>query len=287
MQSEAIVPYLKYDPLQIFYASKTPAALYARQKWLQQAKTKKWKNDFREAVNTLFSGQCANGSWNNSLLLTIHKLFGLHLTIRHQDERIEKGLEWLLSQEVFCKDNKILRAQSEKVSARDLHDLPFSFGCFDHFAKAAVLFLATIFSRENDSRVIRVYEMFRIIGEQRKGRWCTGSCSNNILRAFVVHPKYAESRAIRMYLTRLGEMQSPRGNWPVQIPFYQTVNALGHLDCEQSDAMLKRAILMLITKQNKDGTWGRTQKEWNTFLIAHAMTRKNHLLSMEKIKGSP
>lgn len=30
---------LKYNPLQVFEESKTPAALYARQKWMQQAET--------------------------------------------------------------------------------------------------------------------------------------------------------------------------------------------------------------------------------------------------------
>jgi len=287
MQRKALFPYFQYNPLQIFYSGKTPAALYARIKWLHQEETSTWRNDFQEAVNALFSGQYANGSWNNSLVHTIHKLFGLHLTVRHKDEQIEKGLEWLLSQEVFFEDMKISRAQSEKVSVRDLQSLPFSGGCFDHFAKGAVLFLATIFGQENDSRVIRVYEMLRIMGEKRQGRWCTWSCSNNILRAFAVHPEYAESRVIRMYMTRLAEMQRPDGDWPGQIPYYQTVNALGHLDCAQSDALLKKAFLSLQEKQNKDGTWGRTQKEWNTFLIVHTIKRKSHLLSMEKIKGCP
>lgn len=287
MQREVSFPYFQCNPLQIFYSSKTPAAIYARLKWLHQEETNTLRNDFRKAVNDLFSGQCANGSWHNSLLHTTHKLFGLHLTMRHKDERIEKGLEWLLSKKVFLESKKISYAQSEKVSARDLHNLPFSGGCFDHFAKGAVLFLATIFGHENDSRVIRVYEMLRIMGKKRKGRWCTWSCSNNILRAFVVHPEYAESKVIRMYVTRLAEMQRPDGRWPRQIPFYQTVNALGHLDCARSDSMLRRAFLSLIEKQNKDGTWGRTQKEWNTFLIIHAMKRKGHLLSVEKIQGSP
>ncbi len=283
MQHKAVVPYFQYNPLQIFYNSKTPAALYARLKWLHQEETSTWRNDFREAVNALFSGQCANGSWNNSLLHTIHKLFGMHLTVRHRDERIDKGLEWLLSQDVMFKDRKISYAQSKKVFARDLQGLPFSGGCFDHFAKGAVLFFATIFGHENDSRVIRVYEMLRIMGEKRKGRWCNWSCSNNILRAFVVHPEYAGSEVIRMYVTRLAKMQTPDGDWPRQIPFYQTVNALGHLDFAQSDTMLKRAFHKLKDKQNKDGTWGRKQKEWNTFLIVHAMKRKSHLFSHEHV----
>jgi hypothetical protein len=287
MQREASFSYFQYNPLQIFYGSKTPVALYARQKWLHQEENSTWRNDFRKAVNDLFSKQCANGSWHNSLLHTIHKLFGLHLTVKNRDERIEKGLEWLLSQEDFLEDIKIFSAQSVKVFVSNLYSLPFSGGCFYHFVKGAVLFLATIFGQENDSRVMRVYEMLRIMGEKRKGRWCTWSCSNNILRSFVVHPEYSESRVVRMYVTRLAEIQRPDGGWFRQIPFYQTVNALAHLNCLQSDAMLKRTFLSLREKQNKDGTWGRTQKEWNTFLIFHAMKRKSHLLSVEKIQGSP
>ncbi len=287
MQREALFPDFRYNPMQIFHRSKTPAALYARLKWLHQKETSTWKNDFQETVNALFSGYSANGSWNNSFLLTIQKLFALHLTIRQKDERIEKGIEWLLSQEVMFEDRKISSAQSKKVFARDLHGLPFSGGCFEHFAKGAVLFLATIFGKENDSRLINVYEMLRIMGEQKEGKWCNWSCSNNILRAFVVHPAYAESRVLRLYVTNLSEIQRQDGSWPVQIPFYQTVNALGHLNFAQSDTMLKRAFHTLKDKQNKDGTWGRKQKEWNTFLVVHAMQRKSHILSNGGDKGFP
>jgi hypothetical protein len=282
MQSEALLYYLQYDPLQIFYGRRTPVALYARLKWLHQGETDRWRSDFRESVNALFSGQSANGSWDNSLLHTIRKLFGLHLTVRQKDERIEKGLEWLISQEVFLRERKISHARSEKVSARDLYSLPFSRGCFDHFAKGAILFLATIFDHKDDSRVTRVYEMLRILGEKGYGRWCTWSCSNNIFRAFAVNRQYAESRTIKMYLKKLAEMQTLQGFWPAQIPFYQTINALGHLDIEESDNMLKRTFPLLRDTQNRDGTWGRINKEWNTFLVAHAIKRKVHLLSLEK-----
>jgi hypothetical protein len=123
-----------------------------------------------------------------------------------------------------------------------------------------------------------VYEMLRINGEEKEGKWCTWSCSYNFLRAFVVHPEYRESKAVRLFLSRLEEVQKADGSWPIQISFYQTVNALGHLNLAQSDKLLKRAFRRLREKQSKDGTWGRTQKEWNTFLIFHAMQRKSHLL---------
>lgn len=287
MQRESLFPTLHHNPLRIFYGRKTPAALYARMKWLHQDETSILKNDFQDTVDALFSGQHANGSWKNSFLPTIHRLFGLHLTVRNKEVRIEKGIHWLLSQQVFSKERKISCVCPEKISAHDLKGLPFSGGCFDHFAKSAVLFLATIFGYENDTRVIREFENLRNTGGKKEGRWCTWSCSNNILRAFVVHPEYSRSRVVRMYVTRLAEMQGRDGDWPRQIPFYQTVNALSHLDLARSDAALKRAFLLLQEKQNKDGTWGRAQKEWNTFLIVHAMKRKSHLLSTEKREGPP
>ena len=83
------------------------------------------------------------------------------------NEQIEKALEWLLSQEVFLEKEANLYMQSEKVFARNLQNLPFSHGCFKHFAKCAILFLATIFGKEHDARVIRVYKMLRMnVGER-------------------------------------------------------------------------------------------------------------------------
>jgi hypothetical protein len=279
--------YLKHDPLYVFYRSKSPIGLYARQKWLYQGDTLAWKNDFRDTVDSLFAGQLPNGSWDDSLLYTVRRLFGLHLTVRNINKRIKKALEWLLSQEVFLEKEENLHVQSEQVFTADLQNLPFSHGCFEHFAKCAILFLATIFGKERDARVIHVYEMLRIIGEKHDGKWCTWSCSNNFLRAFVVHPAYQEGRAVKLYVSRLAEVQRADGSWPIQIPFYQTVNALGHLNLAQSDKQLKRAFKRLREKQYRDGIWGSTQKEWNTFLIVHAIQRKSHLLSMEKIQDSP
>jgi hypothetical protein len=164
------IPYLQYDPLKIFYNSKTPVGLYARKNWLHQEDTRIWKNDFREMVDTLYSGQRANGSWSNALITTVHKLFGLHLTARHNNKQIEKALEWLISQELFLGAEKRSSLQLEKISVRELQNLPFLYGCFEHFAKCAILFLAAIFGQENDARVSRVYEMFHIMGEQRGGK---------------------------------------------------------------------------------------------------------------------
>ena len=87
---------LHYNPYQIFTASKTPAGLYARQKWLGQAGSRQWKTDFEEIVAQLSSDQTEDGSWHQSDVQTITKLFGLHLTVRECTPKIDAALNWLL-----------------------------------------------------------------------------------------------------------------------------------------------------------------------------------------------
>jgi len=90
----------------------------------------------------------------------------------------------------------------------------------------------------------------------------------------VVHPKYSQHEATAMAVEALARVQSPSGGWQGKVPFYQTVNALAHLDSIQADAQLERAFKKLHNSQHRDGTWGRTQQEWNTFLIVHALRNK-------------
>ncbi len=73
---------LHHWPYAIFRSSRTPPGLYARQKWLQEASSPLWKTDFDTTVSGLFRGQSNEGLWSGSPIETIHRLFGLHLTVR-------------------------------------------------------------------------------------------------------------------------------------------------------------------------------------------------------------
>jgi hypothetical protein len=84
------------DPYAVFRSSTTPAGLYARQKWLGESSTPQWKEDFAAAVAELVRGQSGTGCGGGSAIETIQRLFGLHLTVRHPDPCIEKGLDALL-----------------------------------------------------------------------------------------------------------------------------------------------------------------------------------------------
>jgi hypothetical protein len=80
---------LRYDPYQVFRFSKTPVGLYARQKWFGEAGTSQWKIDFKETVVALLADQLPDGSWRNATVETIHRLFGLHLTMRSSTAQID------------------------------------------------------------------------------------------------------------------------------------------------------------------------------------------------------
>jgi len=267
---------LRFDPYGIFRASKTPAGLYARQKWLAEENSLVWKADFKSTVDALLAGQSRDGSWGGSVVQTIQRLFGLHLTVRDPNERIDKALDWLLDL-ALKKPQRIRRDVAERFSNEALRGLPFTPGCSGLLLTGATLFLATIFGRNRDPRILAAYARLNKEGVERKGRWCGWSCSNNILRAFVVHPEFSKIRATHLAVKALARAQHSSGTWPVQVPFYQTLNALAHLDLADAHGQIETALEHLFKTQNKDGTWGKAQKEWNTFLVVHALRNKGFL----------
>ena len=116
---------LRANPYQIFKLSKTPAGLYARQKWLGEQRNKSWKMDFKNTVKKLQAGQLPDGSWGQSVVMTIQRLFGLHLTIRESNTPINRGLEWLIDR---CMENFPRKRVSPKwgIRGNPLKGLPFS-----------------------------------------------------------------------------------------------------------------------------------------------------------------
>ena len=69
-------------------------------------------------------------------------------------------------------------------------------------------------------------------------------------------------------------LQTDSGGWGDDLSFYQTLNALAHLDLPQAESQLERAFERLYENQNRDGTWSRSEPEWNTFLAIHAIKNK-------------
>lgn len=260
----------------IFRGSRTPCGLYARQKWLGEGGTEEWRRDFQQTVAELMEGQSADGSWGSSFIKTAQRLFGLHLTVRNQTEDIRKALDWMVAH-ALMESEEIIYIEMGDIQESSLEGLPFVPGDSYFLTHGIMLFLAAIFGRGNDRHVVDAYD--RLAEKVSGGRDVLSRYDdmNNILRAFAVHPVYAESVATAMIVERLAEVQDEDGRWPEGVPFYQAMNALGHLASPQADRQLDRAFLLLSGMQNPDGTWGEAQKEWSTFLIVHALKNKKKL----------
>jgi len=275
MTHRTFIP-LKTDPYSVFRKSKTPPGLYARRKWLGQGEDRAWQRDFKEQTERLFEDQTPDGSWGGSITETVRRLFGLHLTVRTPNAAIEKALDWLITKALGTPGPR-RQTGGGSLSRRELLGLPFTPGSSASFALAATLFLAAIFEKSQDPRIMKGYAL---LDERmfRKGmRRCGWAGFSNYLRALVVHPEYKKRRITRQAVMALAGVQTPDGRWPGGIPFYQTVNALAHLDVKEARDQLTPAFERLARTQNPDGSWGGSHKEWQTFLVVHALRNKGLL----------
>ena len=267
---------IRNDPYQVFRFSKTPAGLYARQKWLGEAERSQWKTDFQETVSVLLTNQSSDGSWHHEAAATVRHLFGLHLTVRSSNAQIEAALTWLLNHIEIQKD-KVQVSAEDVVNIADLTGLPFVSGRPDMLLMAATLFLSTIFGRQNDPDVLTVYRWLSAHGVKNKGLWFDRPSSHNVLRAMVVHPVFAKDKATALAVKYHADMQTNDGAWGDDLSFFQTLNALAHLDLPQAEKQLEKAFKRLFETQNHDGTWSTSEPEWNTFLAVHALKNKGLL----------
>lgn len=267
---------LSHSPFQIFKASKTPAGLYARQKWLDEAGTAQWQEDFHETVLSLIDGQSDDGSWNQSPLESVRRLFGLHLTLRNKTEEIDKALDWLM-EHTFEHNTSRLVAPIEPESPNAFKGLPFIPGQTRLSLICMTLFLATVFQKGHEPIVLANYHLLSLWVAQNASAMDTGSDKSNALRALVVHPDYSEDAATASLVDHLGEIQDPSGCWPAPIPFFQTVNALAHLPLNSAHRQWIKSLTILLNTQNMDGSWGDEDREWNTFLVVHALKNKGCL----------
>ena len=267
---------LRWDPFQVFEQSKTPAGLYARKKWLNQKNHSSFQDDFEETVGLLLSNQSPDGSWNQSFIETVKRLFALHLTVRDEIEAARRGLEWLLDRTSGVFTGK-RRRPAEKIPDAALKGLPFTKGSAILLMTGATLFLFSVFGHKDDPRILKMYDRLDEKGSEGSGRWCGWLSYNNILRAFVVHSRYVKSETVNLAVKNLMQIQNKSGTWRGKVPFYQTVNALAHLESTDGDAQLAPAFKRLQKTQRPDGTWSRLQPEWNSFLILHALKNKGEL----------
>lgn len=265
---------IPHNPYAVFASNPSPVGIYARKRWLNQEQTPQWKVDFQRAVQRLLAGQFPDGSWDDSIVETVRRLFGLHLTVREPNRSIDAALDWLNERALFIAKGGSI--PGEELRGDRLHSLPFTRGAFDLLVMGANLFLSNAFGRAHDPDVLNMYEWLsrRALLKERSPGW---SSTNNILRALVVHPRYSRHAATKELVARLSRVQGGAGRWGRGVPLYQTANALAHLDSQAAERQVRLAFGYLAATQHPDGTWGGAQREWDTFLVVHALRKKGVL----------
>ena len=261
---------LVHSPYAIFESSPTPPGLYARQKWLRQDSTIKWRKDFDQTVAALYQGQATNGLWYDSVLTTVHRLFGLHLTERQPNPKINAALDRILE----SIDQPQSRTITDTIDPARLRGLPLAPGPRLPTVTAAVMFLCSIFGRTKEPAVLAMYE--KAIQEMNKStiHQHGQESTHNLLRAFAVHPSFSDHQATERMVDFFGKLQTRAGDWGARVPFYQALNALAHLKSPAAETQCRKAFRHLVQMQNTNGSWGRSQTEWHTFLAVHALRNK-------------
>jgi hypothetical protein len=265
-------PKLKHPPYAIFRGSRTPPGLYARQWWLNQGDTHSYKADFKATVSELESTETEINDRHARILDTIHRLFGLHLTVRHPNPSIGKALSEVIAE---SRDASLM---NETVPFPDrLQGIPFAASHWRFFILPAALFMAAIFEQATAPEVDRLYAQLAAEMTVTTAWQNDAAAMHNALRALVVHPDNRFQPAIRSALTWFAARQTAQGDWGPAIPFYQAVNALAHLNMPEANVQFDRALPHIISSQNTDGTWDSVDTEWQTFLMVHALRNKGIL----------
>jgi squalene cyclase len=113
-----------------------------------------------------------------------------------------------------------------------------------------------------------------------KPTWCGAWCTINVLRVLIEHPLSKESPPVENGLKHLAKLQTKTGTWK-GLPFYHTFHALSRADATLAEDQLKKAFPSVVRRQNKDGSWGREEKETASFLVLDALRNSGDLF-MEK-----
>lgn len=285
---------LRYDPFIPFLDDLTPMGIHVRQSILGE-RSQELSLARRELVARLKSGQMSNGSWKDRIIPTVENLFSLVLLGEEGCPAGERAVDWLLNDEMESGgrrhaakhlDEGVLRVlgSSDLKAIRGRRDLIINRGCGVLAKTGAALYFSAFFNLEGDPRVIEAFRALDHLFRQRRKKWCTFPCSNNVLRAYVSHPLKKSSRTTKSALGRLEQLQTRSGIWKGIPDFFHTLHIVASSTLPSAVRQFERAYQHLHATQNEDGTWGRTSREFKTFLALDALVRQGYLVKRHGLK---
>ena len=143
----------------------------------------------------------------------------------------------------------------------------FGPGCSIFYQTAYAVHLFHAFGFDNISQVqttVNSYLKFWRLN------WCGSWCNLNVLRMLIEHPLSRDSEKVKDGLTYLAKRQTRTGTWKAY-PFFHTFDALSRAEDTVAKEQLKKAFPSVVKRQNKDGSWGRKERDTTTFLVLDAL----------------
>lgn len=262
---------LKIDPGIYVDKLDSPIGIYLRREMFGKA----GKSDpvlTKELYQKTASEQSPDGSWDGLFFKTANNLWDLALMgFDSRDSSVQAGLQWLFSIQKSSYHGYpgfFLSSNKKDASAMRLMIYgEFGPGCSIFYQTAFATHLLHIFGFDRDKRVettVKSYLQFWT------PTWCSAWCTINVLRLLIEHPLSRKSMPVEKGLKHLAKLQTKTGAWN-GLPFYHTFHALSRTDAALAMEQLKSAFPSVIRRQNKDGSWGRKEKETATFLVLDAL----------------
>jgi hypothetical protein len=262
---------LKYDYLSYVGGLESAIGIYLRREVLERespADTSLRKRLYDQTI----ADQSSDGSWNQLFVQTANSLWNLALLgYDAKDRSVEKGLEWLLSIQrqsyrgfpgFFSSGNR----KDPSLMRSTLYG-EFGPGCSIFYQTTYAIHLLHIFGFDNSRQVeatVNSYLQFW------RPNWCGSWCNLNVLRVLIEHPLSRESRQVKEGLEYFKKIQAGSGTWNAY-PFYHTLHALSRAKHSLAKKQLEKALPSIIKRQNRDGSWGRTEDGTTTFLVLDAL----------------
>ncbi len=272
-------PLLRFDPYQIFKNSSTPYAIYARRKWLGE-ETESSRIEGDQIVAKLIDVQNNNGSWNDSVVDTIQNLHLISLLAPKFNGRTKRAVDWLLEKGHEPMRHSLYEGLFFRMNRNDTkqiyrrRDFIFTMGCSGFVKTGAALYFAGIFTKQKDERVLYAFKTLDKVIKKRHSKWCSLPCSNNILRAYISHPLKRQSKQTQDALKILAKAQTKNGGWQGTSYFYHTFNLIAQSKLKVARQQIIKALPRIISSQNRDGSFGKDNKEFYTFLVLDGLKRQ-------------
>ena len=268
---------LKVDPLKFAGKLESPIGVYLRREVLRK-EAKADEALKKKLHDKIMAAQSPDGSWNQLFVTTANNLWDLWLLgYDAQDNAVRRGLECLLSIQrylyrgypgFFNTDNR-----KDPSLMRSMLYGEFGPGCTIFYETTYAIHLFHIYGFDSNSQVrttVNSYLQFW------RPNWCGSWCNLNVLRMLIEHPLSRESKQVEDGLRYFNRRQTRMGSWK-GYPFYHTFHALSRAKQEAAVKQVKKALPAILSRQNSDGSWGKSHAETHTFLVLDALKNAEDL----------